>query len=30
MPEAAPMLELDAVDAGYGALQVLWGVTLTV
>jgi len=24
------MLQLDAVDAGYGALQVLWGVTLTV
>jgi branched-chain amino acid transport system ATP-binding protein len=24
------MLELEAVDAGYGALQVLWGVTLTV
>jgi branched-chain amino acid transport system ATP-binding protein len=30
MPEAAPMLELTAVDAGYGALQVLSGVTLTV
>jgi branched-chain amino acid transport system ATP-binding protein len=29
MPEPA-MLELEAVDAGYGALQVLWGVTLTV
>jgi len=29
MPETA-MLQLDAVDAGYDALQVLWGVTLTV
>ena len=31
MPEAtAPMLAVTAVDAGYGALQVLWGVTLRV
>jgi branched-chain amino acid transport system ATP-binding protein len=32
MPEPAPvpLLALDAVDAGYGGLQVLWGVTLRV
>jgi len=31
MPETtAPMLAVTAVDAGYGALQVLWGVTLRV
>ena len=30
MPEPAPLLALEAVDAGYGALQVLWGVTLHV
>ena len=30
MPEPTPLLELAAVDAGYGALQVLWGVTLRV
>jgi len=30
MPEPAPLLDLTAVDAGYGALQVLWGVTLRV
>ena len=31
MPEAtAPVLAVEAVDAGYGALQVLWGVTLRV
>jgi branched-chain amino acid transport system ATP-binding protein len=30
MREAAPALALDAVDAGYGALQILWGVTLRV
>jgi branched-chain amino acid transport system ATP-binding protein len=28
--EAAPLLALDGVDAGYGALQVLFGVTLRV
>ena len=30
MPDAAACLELDAVDAGYGALHVLWGVSLQV
>src|SRR2546422_7891276 len=30
MPDAAACLELDAVDAGYGALHVLWGVSLVV
>ena len=30
MPDAGPMLQLESVDAGYGALQVLWDVTLTV
>src|SRR5881628_2254442 len=30
MPDAAPSLVLDSVDAGYGALQVLWGVSLQV
>jgi branched-chain amino acid transport system ATP-binding protein len=30
MREAPAMLNLDGVDAGYGALQVLWGVTLKV
>jgi branched-chain amino acid transport system ATP-binding protein len=30
MPETRPLLELDGVDAGYGALQVLWGVRLHV
>ena len=30
MPEPAPLLALEAVDAGYGVLQVLWGVTLHV
>jgi len=30
VPEASPLLDLTGVDAGYGALQVLWGVTLTV
>src|SRR5437764_856859 len=30
MPEPAPLLALEAVDAGYGALQVLWGVRLHV
>jgi ABC-type branched-subunit amino acid transport system ATPase component len=28
MPE--PLLAVEAVDAGYGALQILWGVTLRV
>jgi len=30
MADAAACLELDAVDAGYGALQVLWAVSLQV
>ena len=30
MPDAAACLELDAVDAGYGALHVLWSVSLRV
>jgi len=30
MLEPAPLLALEAVDAGYGALQVLWGVRLLV
>ena len=30
MPDAAPSLVLDSVGAGYGALQVLWGVSLVV
>jgi branched-chain amino acid transport system ATP-binding protein len=30
MPDVAPCLALDAVDAGYGALHVLWGVSLQV
>jgi len=30
MPDAAPSLVLDTVDAGYGPLQVLWGVSLRV
>ena len=30
MPDAAPCLALDAVDAGYGALHVLWDVSLHV
>jgi len=30
MPEPAPLLALEAVDAGYGVLQILWGVTLHV
>jgi branched-chain amino acid transport system ATP-binding protein len=30
MPETTPILALDGVDAGYGPLQVLWGVTLRV
>ncbi len=30
MPEPPPLLALEAVDAGYGALQVLWGVSLRV
>ncbi len=30
MPDAAPLLVLDTVDAGYGPLQVLWGVSLRV
>jgi branched-chain amino acid transport system ATP-binding protein len=30
MPEPAPLLALDAVDAGYGVLQILWDVSLRV
>src|SRR5580704_17415206 len=29
-PEAAPLLEAKGVDAGYGTMQVLWGVDLDV
>jgi len=29
-PEAAPLLEAAGVDAGYGTMQVLWGVDLDV
>src|SRR6202142_1973546 len=29
-PEAAPLLKADGVDAGYGTMQVLWGVDLAV
>jgi branched-chain amino acid transport system ATP-binding protein len=29
-PEAAPLLKADGVDAGYGSMQVLWGVDLDV
>ena len=29
-PEAAPLLKADGVDAGYGTMQVLWGVDLDV
>src|SRR5262249_60119581 len=30
MLEPGPLLSVESVDAGYGALQVLWGVTLSV
>ena len=30
MSEPAPLLALEALDAGYGVLQILWGVTLKV
>ena len=30
MPEPGALLTVESVDAGYGALQVLWGVTLSV
>ena len=29
-PEAAPLLKAAGVDAGYGTMQVLWGVDLDV
>src|ERR1700686_5834920 len=29
-PEAAPLMEAKGVDAGYGTMQVLWGVDLDV
>src|ERR1700736_133602 len=29
-PEASPLLEANGVDAGYGTMQVLWGVDLDV
>ena len=29
-PEAGPLLEASGVDAGYGTMQVLWGVDLNV
>ena len=29
-PEATPLLEARGVDAGYGTMQVLWGVDLDV
>ena len=29
-PEAAPLLQAAGVDAGYGTMQVLWGVDLDV
>src|SRR5258708_39776638 len=29
-PETAPLLQASAVDAGYGTMQVLWGVDLDV
>src|ERR1700753_1702729 len=29
-PDAAPLLDAKGVDAGYGAMQVLWGVDLDV
>src|ERR1700732_81041 len=29
-PEAAPLMEAKSVDAGYGTMQVLWGVDLDV
>ena len=29
-PDAAPLLEAAGIDAGYGTMQVLWGVDLDV